>query len=96
MELDLPKILCHIHPVFQFSLLKRCPPPPDAWHPAPAAPPPLPIDGEPHQEVEEILDSKLSHNRLYYLVPWSHFGRGEDEWVCAEHVRVPCLVKHPD
>lgn len=92
VELDLPMDLHHIHPIFHFSFLKKCPLP-DAWHPAPAAPPPLIMNGELHQEVEEILDSKLSRNCLYYLIHWKHFGSREDEWVCTEHVNAPHLVK---
>lgn len=55
VELNLPKSLKGIHPIFHFSLLKRDPGP-KVWKPRPAPPPPT-VDGEPHHEAAQILDS---------------------------------------
>lgn len=78
IELKLPKNLRNVHPDFHHSLLKRAPTP-DKWHPLPAYPLPILVYGEQHQEVEDILDSKIGHKKLYYLIKWLHFGVGEIE-----------------
>jgi hypothetical protein len=66
-KLELPPQMC-IYPVFHMLLLK---PYQQSTTPGWAnPPPPLPeeIDGKPEFEVKEILDSKVTHNRLFYLV----------------------------
>ena len=36
-------------------------------------PEPIDIEGNPEYEVEEILDSRLKHGKLEYLVKWSGY-----------------------
>jgi len=65
-----------IHPVFHVSKLLPyhrgdtaiCPPPPDI------------IDGEPQQEVEDILDQQVRWGKPQYLVKWRGFLMEENEW----------------
>jgi hypothetical protein len=66
--LDLPSHM-HFHPVFHVSLLEPCGTSsiPNRFVPPP--PPPLQLN-EPEHEVEAVLDSKITRNKLYYLVNW--------------------------
>lgn len=66
VEFVLPKNLCHIHPIFCYNLLKHHLPP-DALHSSLLAPPLLMVvggGGQLHHEAEEILDSKVTCNKL--------------------------------
>lgn len=67
VELNLPKNLCHIHPIFHYSLLKSHLGP-SPWDPVLAKPLPLMGGALPQQEDEEILDSKVKYNKVFYLV----------------------------
>ncbi len=40
-------------------------------------PPPIVINGEQEYEVKEILDSKISHHQLQYLVHWQGYEISE-------------------
>ena len=65
-RLALPKSM-KIHPVFHTILLERYKPsiiPGQTQEP----PPPIIIDDTHEYEVERILDSKILHRRLFYLV----------------------------
>jgi len=65
-----------IHPVFHVSKLTiyhrqgtaACPPPPDI------------IEGEPQQEIEDILDRRVRRGKPQYLVKWHGFPMEENEW----------------
>ncbi|KIK81554.1 hypothetical protein PAXRUDRAFT_93948, partial [Paxillus rubicundulus Ve08.2h10] len=37
--------------------------------------------GQPEQEIEEILDSRLHRDHLEYLVQWKGFPREKWEWI---------------
>ena len=77
--LDLPKSI-KIHPVFHTSLLVPHIPNviPNREQPPP---PPLMIEGENEYEIEKILDSKMSRNRLKFLVRWKGYTAAADEWI---------------
>lgn len=79
-ELDFPDTM-KIHRVQNVSLLD---PASDDPLPGQVIPPPPPIivDGEPEYHVEEILDSRLTRNKLEYLVKWIGYPRSE--WQPAE------------
>ena len=71
-RLQLPASM-KVHPMFHVSLLE----PyhlfiiPDHTHPPP---PPIIVESESEYEVEEILDSKYRHKRLFYLVKWKGYN----------------------
>jgi hypothetical protein len=81
-RLDLPSTM-KIHNVFHISLLE-----PSHANPFPErdVPPPDPvnIDGEVEYEVESILDSRLHHRKLQYLVHWKGYKTTEATWEPAE------------
>ena len=99
--LCLPSSMSHLHPVFNVVKLV-----PALEDPIPGQrsdpPPPLEIvDGEEHYVVEKILDSRLIHNKLHYLVQWEGYGYKENAWVVEEDVAVPRKVRdfyalHPE
>lgn len=78
--------------MFHYSLMKKDPGQ-EPWRLKDATPDPVLIDGEPHHEIAEILDSKVSRNVLYYLVKWPVFPESENEWVKAEHVKADNLIR---
>jgi hypothetical protein len=43
-------------------------------------PPPILVDGEQEYEVEEILNLKISHYYLQYLVHWQGYDISERIW----------------
>ena len=92
VRLQLPKNLRKVHNVFRVSMLKKVPPP-DRWRGNGEVPETIWVDGEAHQEVREIVDSRWLRKKLQYLIEWKHFPVGEREWVDACHVRAPKLVR---
>ena len=50
----------------------------------PPPPPPTIIDDEIEYEVEQVLDSKLHHGKLQYLVKW--IGYNEPSWEPEENL----------
>ena len=83
-RLDLPSHM-HLHPVFHVSLLE---PFTSSSIPNRVVPPPPPVqllDG-PEYEVEAILDSKVIHNKLHYLVDWSRYSPNDRTWEPAENL----------
>ena len=63
--LHLPKSM-KIHNVFHISLLKPCEQRGDSIAP----PPPIEVDSEEKFEAKEILDSRVRHGKLQYLIKW--------------------------
>ena len=83
-RLELPASV-RLHPVFHVSLLEpyeantipgRVPPPP----------PPLEVDDHEEFEVREILDSRISRHKLYYLVDWEGYSPSDRTWEPAENL----------
>ena len=83
-RLELPAQM-RIHPVFHVSLLEphrknrfpgRVQPPP----------PPMEADGDVEWEVEEILDSRIRHRKLEYLIHWQNYGPHERTWEPSAHL----------
>jgi hypothetical protein len=81
-KLELPPTM-RIHPVFHGSLL-------DPYHentiPGRVQPPPPPIEveGEEEWEIAEVLDSKVTRNRLFYLVDWEGYTPQDRSWEPAD------------
>lgn len=89
VQLDLPKSLCKVHPVFHCSLLK----PKVSSHLRPALPPvlqPFMVEGDQYFEVKEILDFR---GTLKYLVAWKDFPAAQNKLVNHRYVRTPKLIK---
>lgn len=83
-RLDLPPTL-GIHPVFHVSLLephvRNCFPNRDQ-----PPPPPVIVEGELEYEVNEILDSRVTRGKVYYLVDWKGYGPEDRSWEPEENV----------
>ena len=77
-KLELP-LRMKIHPVFHVSLL-------EPYYPniipgrVQTPPPPVIVDGFSEYEVKEILDSRIRHNKLQYLVDWVGYRPDERTW----------------
>jgi len=92
-RLELP-VPWRIHNVFHASLLSP-------YHETPAhginfsRPPPDLVDGVEEQEVESILGYRLQGRarKPQYLVAWKGFPASDNEWVWADHIHAPHLVK---
>ena len=91
-RLQLPAFM-KVHPVFHVSLLElyHLSTIPDRTRPPP---PPIVIESESEYEVEEILDSKYCHKRLFYLVKWKRYNPCDNSWEPASFVKnVPHLIE---
>lgn len=80
IELQLPNALQSMHPVFNFSLLKTDPRT-CALRLAEPDPQAILVDGEEHHQATEILDTKLKHHVLFYLIKWRAFPLGQSKWI---------------
>ena len=83
-RLDLPPHY-RIHDVFHISLL-------EVYHPSillgrqAARPPPIELECSNEYKVDEILDSKLLHRKLYYQVRWKVYPISEATWEPHHHL----------
>jgi hypothetical protein len=84
-RLDLPPTV-NIHPVFHVSLLEPVTHSPFSSRSSPT-PPPVLIDGHMEMEVRSILDSRLRHRRLEYLVSWLGYLDAEATWEPAANLK---------
>jgi hypothetical protein len=83
-RLELPTTM-KIHDVFHVSLLE---PAKQNVIPDRTQPPPLPVELESvtEYEVEDILDSRVRHRKLQYLVKWVGYPPFENSWEPATFV----------
>ena len=56
-----------IHNLFHFSLLKPCELSTEDTVPPP---PPIEVNGKEKYKVKKILDSRVRHRKLQYLIKW--------------------------
>jgi hypothetical protein len=49
--------------------------------------------GEPEWEVEEVTDSRWSRGQLQYWVRWKGYGPEAEEWVWADDMESPDLIR---
>ena len=79
-KLKLDRSWRNIHPVFNECLLH---PYRQGQFPSQKKPPPPPPDivqGEPEQEIENIVDAREKRGSIEFLVHWKGFPREENEW----------------
>ena len=90
--LILPKSMARLHPVF--NVVKLLPAPEDPFPGRRVQPPPLPeiVDGEEHYEVEKILDSRFTWDKLHFLVKWKGYGYEENLWLPEEDLTAPARL----
>ena len=80
-ELTLPKTW-KIFPVFNEALLTLFTEPSyPGQQDNSTRPPPEIIDDDEEYEIEEIIDSRRQHGKLYYLVHWLGYPQDEDSWI---------------
>ncbi|XP_060549443.1 uncharacterized protein LOC117670025 isoform X2 [Pantherophis guttatus] len=91
VQLQLPRLLGKIHPVFHSSLLK--PVVGSTLRPTPREPPgPLVVGGQTHYEVQRILDSRWHRGRLQYLIKWKGYPLSEASWVKSANIQADRLI----
>ncbi len=49
-------------------------------------PPPIVVDDEQKYEVEKILNSRISHRQLQYLIHWQGYDISECTWELVENL----------
>ena len=91
-KLKLTKAFAKLYPVFHVSLLRRFHPDPIAERPQPTHPEPELIEGELEYEIDKVLDSKMMHRKLHYLVSFKGYGPEENEWLPAENITAPGAI----
>ena len=91
-KLDLPPSMKRLHPVFNVVKLLPAPVDPILGRQPDPPPPPELVDGEEHYELESVLDSRLRHNRLEYLVKWKGYGYEHNSWVLDRDMAATDLV----
>ena len=84
--------MSRIHPVFH--IIELMPVPPDSIVRRRATPPPPPeiIGGEEWYEVEEVINSRLWHRKLQYLVKWRGYGHEDNLWLSEGDIDAPELI----
>jgi transposase InsO family protein len=89
-RLQLPDPM-RVHPVFHVSLLESAR---RRNEPDTIPPPPVIVDGVEEFEVDEILDSRIEHGQLRYLVRWAGCDESDNSWEDADNVAgAPDLVR---
>ena len=77
-QLKLPPHM-NCHPVFNVDLLSKVQPDKIPGR-RPKEPSPVIIEGEPHYEVEQIIDSNWYYGHLQYKVKYRGYDKEHDEW----------------
>ena len=80
--LVLPKAM-KIHNVFHVFLLEPCKLLIEDTIPLP---PPIEVNGEEEYEVKKILNSRVRHRKLQYLIKWLGYPDSNNEWVPKGHI----------
>ncbi|KAB5588482.1 Transposon Tf2-1 polyprotein [Ceratobasidium theobromae] len=74
-----------VHPVFHITLLRLYEK--DDYGRESEQPPPIIVEsGEKEYEVEQILNSKKTWGKLYYLIKWKGYSEESNSWEPKEHV----------
>lgn len=90
--LKLPPLIGKIHPVFHSSLLKPVEQTTPAGHPGPITRDEYEL-GLGLDELDDILDSKVTRGKLKYLVKWKGYPFVEVSWVDRHDIKVPRLLR---
>jgi len=93
-KLALPASMRHIYDTFHISILDPVKSTAIAPHGLPAAPPAAYVkDDQEHFEVDDILDSRHTRNRLEYLIKWKGYPDSDHSWKPPSYVSSRGLVK---
>ena len=90
--LRLPHQMKQLYPVFNVVKLTLAPDNPITGRKMENHLPPIVIDREAKQEVEEILDSCQYRRRFQYLIKWKGYGCKHNSWESAFEVSTPELT----
>src|SRR5438045_3321279 len=74
-----------IHPVFHVSLLDQFAESNISGCIQPLSPPVI-VKDQVKYEVEDVLDSKIMHKRLFYLVKWKGYPVSDNSWEPSSHL----------
>jgi hypothetical protein len=88
-RLKLPRSMKALHPVFNVVKLMAAQPDPIPGRHSDPAPDPVIVDGEEQFEVEEVIDSRITRNRVHYLVRWKGYGYEHNQWVNERDITAP-------
>jgi hypothetical protein len=76
-----------VHPVFNECVLHPYSPPKFDSQEKELPPPPQLVDGRLEYKVEAVLDSRLHHGKLEYLVKWEGYPNEENTWEPESHLK---------
>jgi hypothetical protein len=73
--------MSHLYPVFHLVKLMLAPPDLIEGRQTHLPPPPEIVGGEERYKIEEVIDSRMRHRKLQYLVRWKGYGHKENLWI---------------
>ncbi len=75
-----------LHPVFNVAKLTLAPDDPIPSRRQTPPPPPELVKGEEEYIVKEVLNSRLFHQKIQYLVKWEGYGVKHNTWEYLDHL----------
>src|SRR6266511_3656480 len=75
-----------LHPVFNVAKLTLAPDDPIPGRRQTPPPPPELVEGEEEYFIKEVLNSRLFHQKIQYLVKWEGYGVEHNTWEYLDHL----------